>query len=241
MTGEAGVRAATLLGPNTVDGLERIVDHLKRRGFDAAVAPPPDVSDISEVGGRAGEFDVDLLWACGLLTAELVAGGADLDVVAAPVFTGETSAVYHSVIIARAGARPAGRRLAINEYGSWSGYRALFHDAACRADDRWHPDLMNEIVVTGAHVESVAAVAAGRADVAAIDHSVWDWLVTDDHDAVVGLSVVDKTVDYPAPPLSIGRTVRSHDRARLVDALLEFDGAPTLVPASIDDYRFMLV
>ena len=244
--GEA-VRVATLLGPNTVEGLERLVDHLQRRGLDATVVAPPDgLADGTPDHDLANGLDPgsdpgpDLLWACGLLTAELVAAGARLDVVAAPLFPGESRAVYHSVIVARPDRLPPGRRLAINEFGSWSGYRALFHDAVVRGDTRWHPDRMDEIVVTGAHVESVAAVADGRADVAAIDSSVWHWLIERDSTAR-GLTIVDRTADCPAPPFSVGGTMPTGTRAELVDALRAFEGPPRLVPATIDDYRFMIL
>lgn len=209
---------------------------MSRGGLPATIVevdPPAGVADALTDNG------VDLLWACGLLTAELVAAGVALDVVAAPVFSGETAAVYRSVIVTRRGGATPVRRLAVNEFGSWSGYRALVHDAAVRADDRWHPDRMDEVVVTGAHVASAAAVADGRADVAAIDHSVWNWLTANDPDAVEHLDVVDQTVDYPAPPLSVGPNVRAEDRGRMIDALLVFQGPPSLVRASIDDYRFM--
>ena len=217
-----------MLGPNTIEALDWIAAHLGRHGYD------PEVRAVDSADG------VDLLWACGLLTAELVAAGVDLDVRAAPIFAGETDAVYRSVIIARRGAAPPRRRLAVNEYGSWSGYRALFHDAVARSTDRWHPNGMDEVVVTGAHVDSVAAVAHGRADVAAIDHSVWDWLVATDASAVENLVVVDQTVDTPAPPFSLGSAVPSEERMSLVDALSSFPGPPTIRPTTIEPYLFMV-
>ncbi len=232
------LRLATLLGPNTVDDLHRIGSRLRDRGFGAAIADVGTGDDT--VAARLTEHRIDVLWACGLLTAELVAGGFELDVVAAPVFDGETEPVYRSVIVTRADTTGPIGRLAVNEYGSWSGYRALFHDALARSHDRWHPDRMDELVVTGAHVASVAAVAAGRADAAAIDHSVWDWLVSTDPGAVDGIVVVDRTVDCPAPPISLGPGVRAEERTAMTAALLDLDGPPRLVGASIDDYRFML-
>ncbi|MDH5519834.1 MAG: phosphate/phosphite/phosphonate ABC transporter substrate-binding protein [Acidimicrobiia bacterium] len=232
------LRLATLLGPNTVDDLGRIAAHLGGRG------PEPIIVDLQTaapgVADSVNNSGIDVLWACGLLTAELVTGGLDLDVVAAPVFAGETAAVYRSVIVTRSGGDAEGRRLAVNELGSWSGYRALFHDAVVRGDNRRHPDRMDEIVVTGAHIASIAAVAQGRADVAAIDHSIWNWLCATDPEVVDGLVVVDETVDCPAPPLSLGPGIRGEDRLCVTEALLGFDGPPSLAPASIDDYRFML-
>lgn len=231
------LRLATLLGPNTIDDLHRLGAHLTGRELPATVV---EVDATASVSDALTEGGIDVLWACGLLTAELVDDGAALDVVAAPVFRGETVAVYRSIIVTRAGDSSPVRRLAVNEYGSWSGYRALYHDATVRADNRWHPDRMDEIVVTGSHVASASAVVDGRADVAAIDHSVWNWLAAVDPDAVRDLVVSDRTVDCPAPPLSVGSTAPAGDRRVLIDALLAFEGPPLLLPASVDDYRFML-
>ncbi len=232
------LRIATLLGPNTVVDLRRIGLHLDDRGFGATVVEV-DTTGVEAVAALA-ENEVDVLWACGLLTAQLVTAGVAVEVVAAPVFDGESAAVYHSVIVARRGEATPGRRLAVNEFGSWSGYRALIHDAAERADDRWHPQNVDEIVVTGAHVDSVAAVADRRADTAAVDHSIWAWLVATDPEATEGLVVVDRTVDCPAPPFSLGPSLPDDDRGGVTGALFGFVGPPSLVPASIDDYRFML-
>lgn len=237
MSSRGQLRLATLLGPNTIDHLERIASHLDGQGLETTIVEVHDAADgVDDARVTSG---IDLLWACGLLTAELVSGGFDLDVVAAPVFPGETAAVYRSVIVTRSGGEPGGRRLAINEFGSWSGYRALFHHAAVREGNRWHPEQMDEIVVTGAHLASAAAVVDGQADVAAIDSSVWSWLAETDPGAVEDLVVVDQTVDCPAPPISLGPRARVEDRTGLIDALLSFDGPPLLVPASIEDYRFM--
>lgn len=236
----AAMRAATLLGPNTVDGLQQVVAHLNRCGHKIEiVSMNAGAVNVGSDADAHGNLGVDLLWACGLLTVQMVAAGADLDVVAAPVFTGESDAVYRSAIVARSTDPGPGRRLAINEYGSWSGYRALFHDAAVRAEDRWHPDHMEAIVVTGAHVESVAAVADGRADIAAIDSSVWNWLIGTDPVAVDGLRVVDRTVECPAPPLSLVSPTSLPDADRLIDDLVGFAGVPPLVPASVESYEFM--
>ncbi len=239
MVGRGLLRAATLLGPNTIDPIESIVAHLNDRGR------PCDLVEVDATDPGGGLDGVDLLWACGLLTARLVTAGCDLDVVAAPVFVGEAEPVYRSVIVARASTEPlpdpsGPRRLAINEYGSWSGYRALRHEAARRGDGLLDPDAMEEIVVTGAHVDSVSAVADGRADIAAIDHSIWDWMVANDQAATHGVAVIDRTADFPAPPLSLHRPGDLADAAELTDDLLSFGGPPTLVPATIESYRFMV-
>jgi len=211
------LRACTLLGPNTVDPLDAVVRHLAGRGHRLEI-----------VDSRAG---VDLLWACGLLTAELIADGAELEVVAAPVFPGETEPVYRSVVVARRAGQGT-RRLAVNEYGSWSGYQGLLRS------HRLAPWLSGEIVISGSHLDSIAAVAAGNADAAAIDHSVWDWVVAHQPALVADLMVLETSDDWPAPPFSVRRSASARD---LVDDLLSYPPAPNLeiVPATFDRYQFM--
>jgi ABC-type phosphate/phosphonate transport system substrate-binding protein len=100
------------------------------------------------------------------------------------------------------------------------------------------------MVLTGAHVASVDAVASGRADLASIDHSIWDWLLANEPERVSGLVVVDQTADWPAPPLSVGTATAGRDG--LIADLLTLPTADVpelsgLVAASIDRYRFMAV
>lgn len=74
---------------------------------------------------------------------------------------------YRSVIVARAPlARDwRGLRLALNGTTSQSGWAALAND--------WPDNIPTRIVVTGSHAASVAAVAAGQADLACIDAQTW--------------------------------------------------------------------
>lgn len=227
------LQAVTALGPNTLGPLGDMVDHLRSRGHDLEVGDPIVAAEHRYEG-------IDLLWACGLLTMELMADGLDLVVSLGPVFEGQSAALYHSVIITRAdpvGSIRPGRRLAVNDYGSWSGYRGLLHHSA--AGGRYQPARSADIVLTGSHVASVNAVARGEADMAAIDSTVWDWLSEREPHLATEVDVVGRTVDWPAPPVSIGPGVDPGLRAGLVSDLLDFAGPPTLVPASPDAYRFM--
>lgn len=74
---------------------------------------------------------------------------------------------YRSVLVARRTgslAEFASLRAAVNGFASLSGWVSLLA-AVHGPGARWHGD----VVVTGAHVDSVRAVAAGQADIASID------------------------------------------------------------------------
>jgi phosphonate transport system substrate-binding protein len=165
------------------------------------------------------------LWACGLLTVErLAAGTLDAEIVAAPVFLGERAPVYRSVIVARRSvgatslAELAGTRLAINEPSSWSGHHAL--RAHLAALGRSEP-FFGAVSVTGGHDASVDALMDGTADVAAIDHTIWDDRLARDPRVGESLVVVDHTADWPAPPFSLSRALPPETRQALARALVE--------------------
>ena len=104
---------------------------------------------------------------------------------------------YRSVLVARAddprqdAEAFAGARLAVNSLDSQSGWAApLCHaPALARA----------EMVVTGGHAASLAAVAEARADLAAVD--AVSWLLLRAEGATAGLRVLGMTEPTPGLPL----------------------------------------
>lgn len=231
------VTAATYLGDNTVVALAEIAAALGERGIDIEVIADDRTSD--DAHRRAAE--TDLVWMCGALYAAMDRGGElDHDVVAAPVFTGETAPRYHSVIVSRPdGVATVDEALAgtvaVNEPASWSGHHALRHHVA----PRW---FAGEIT-TGSHTASLRAIADGRADCAAIDHSIWDAELRAGHSITDRLRVIDRTTDWPAPPLLVRRGLDRPTRDSIADALLDLGpltGITSLEPATATDYRVMM-
>jgi len=237
------LRAACYLGQNAVEILDRLVSHVRAVSdvaleFDETARSSPEAATELTASG--------LVWACGLLSVEMIRAGAlDAEIVAAPVFVGQQGPVYHSVIVARpdSGYRrlgdAVGGRLGVNEPESWSGHHGLV-------------DHLGSIgltigafagpVPTGSHVNSARAVIDNDADVAAIDHTIWEHLVakgeTDD------LVVLERTRDWPAPPFSLDRSLDAEVRNKLLDALTSVEpgdvgGLVRIVPATQDDYEFM--
>ena len=195
-----------------------------------------------EIDGARGDdttLDADVVFACGLLTALRQQQGQQLRVVGAPLFAGETQPVYRSVIIASPDVQDArlsdatGLRLAVNEYDSWSGWHGLKEHLRNAAV----PSLaVGEHVLTGGHANSIAAVLDGDADIASIDHSVWNARRNSDPSLDV-LRVLEFSRDWPAPPISIRTTLPGATQQQLTDAI----GALANVrPAQLSSYAFML-
>lgn len=180
-------------------------------------------------------MSADVIFACGLLTADAIDKGADLSVIAAPTFAGRAGPTYSSVLIARRGATIdrllEGARVAVNEYDSWSGWNGLDEH---RRLHNLEAAVLATRVLTGGHAESIAAVAKGRADVASIDITVWDDRTAEEDDRLV---VIDMTRDWPAPPISIRTSLPKSVQRSIEDAILR---RPEVQPATIDDYTFML-
>jgi ABC-type phosphate/phosphonate transport system substrate-binding protein len=106
------------------------------------------------------------------------------------------------VLIARRGDAPAelsevaGRRAAFNSRDSLSGYVALIAEMR----EEGVPIDAVEWVETGSHRASVRAVAAGKADLAAIDAVCWALARRLEPDAAARLRVVGRTRMRPALP-----------------------------------------
>jgi ABC-type phosphate/phosphonate transport system substrate-binding protein len=237
------IRAVTLLGDNTVPILDGLCRHVgEETGFDILVDGRLDSSS----GAVARAEDADLIWACGYLMCDLIdSGRLAAQIVAAPIFAGEEGPVYHSVIVA---ADPAirtiddarGRRLAINEPISWSGYLALVDHLGSVGTDL---SIFERVVATGSHLASVEAVAGGEADIAAIDHTVWSKLVRQRQVAAT-LRAIDRTRDWPAPPFAVHRRISTGARRAIVasmstispNEIVDLEG---VAPASRVDYDVM--
>ena len=210
----------------------------------AGVVPELQIDLESDRLDRFTSGQVDAAWICGLLGSRLLTAGLSGRIVAAPVFEGRSRPVYQSVIIARSGsgyaslADVAGATLAVNDYGSWSGWHGLVEHLQSH---RRSIDLFSSRVESGGHVRSVEAVQARAADVAAIDHSVWDWMKN--NGKTDGVVAIDRTSPAPAPPI----IVRDGVDTSAIDSLLESDvssvpGIERWVVADPEDYEmFTLV
>jgi ABC-type phosphate/phosphonate transport system substrate-binding protein len=141
---------------------------------------------------------------------------------------------YRSAVVVRADdprgelADFRGRTLAVNGFDSQSGWGSILHHAAPLARGG---RVFGRVRVTGAHVRSVDRVAAGAADLAAIDLVTWGHCLR--HRPAAGrlrvLMLTEPTPGLPyiaAPGADVGAL-----RAALADASAGF------VPMQAGDYR----
>ena len=234
----SGLAFISYLGPNTVPIARQLGDRLTDElAIDFAWEPATwaDLQTAIDSGAAC------LFWMCGLLTVESIDGGQlDAEIVAAPVFPGETAPVYRSVVIARRGSEAQsiddlrGAHLAINGTGSWSGYHSLrAHLAELGSFDR----LFGSVTETGSHDASIDQVLAGAADCAAIDSSVWDDRNGRDP-RLKEIRVVGRTRDWPAPPFAVSRAIDAEMRRAIAASLTRSApvGLEAIVPADDADY-----
>jgi ABC-type phosphate/phosphonate transport system substrate-binding protein len=120
---------------------------------------------------------------------------------------------------------------AINGWSSHSGMSALRAlIAPLGAGGRFFA----RIEVSGAHLASLARVARGEADVAAIDCVVHALLARHRPVALAGTRPLGRTPRAPAPPFVIGAAVGEATAARLLTALLRAFDDPALEAARAD-------
>ena len=209
------LKAATYLGENTVPILRGLIEHLSGIARIEAVVDPGAPGTSAEAGAHAAGMDV--VWMCGYLTMSLLsAGKISHDIVAAPVFPGHGEPVYHSVIVAPQSLADAlATRLATNEPESWSGHHGLRAHVTAAFPGEWFADEQ----YTGSHRRSIEAVAERTCDVAAIDVTVWNYLAGTNPAAVADLRVIDRTIDWPAPPISLRSGLDPGLRAKIEPVL----------------------
>ena len=109
-----------------------------------------------------------------------------------------------------------GLRVAFNSDDSQSGYNAL---RAAVAPLARNGRFFGEVIATGGHAASMAAVQQGRADIAAIDCVTLDGLRRNMPQTAAGLSTIGQTQAYPGLPLITGQSTSAAD-LRALQAVL---------------------
>jgi ABC-type phosphate/phosphonate transport system substrate-binding protein len=118
-----------------------------------------------------------------------------------------------------------GRRAAITRPYSQSGYNALRHAVApLAAGGRF----FGEVIETGGHGASLAAVAEGGADVAAIDAVTFALLERNRPAATRPLKTIGRTASAPGLPYITRGAASEQEVERLRQALAETFADPTL-------------
>ncbi len=192
------------------------------------VAAPPALDRRADYPSVWRAPGLILSQTCGYPYATSLRGQVRL--VATPAYRAEgcDGARYCSMLVVRAGdpapdlAGLRGRRVAVNAGDSQSGHNALRAAVAPLArDGRFFGDCL----VTGSHGASVDAVAAGAADLCAVDCVTWALLGRHEPERVAGLRVLGRTATAPGLPLITGTAaplaaVRAAVMAALADPAL---------------------
>ena len=130
-----------------------------------------------------------------------------------------------------------GARVAANGTDSQSGYWSLGHFVRRRLDDG---PIFGDVVFTGAHRESIRAVADGTADLAAIDVHSWRLALEYEPDATRELSVIGTTAATPGVVCVVAwelKYLRRELDAALIAALDDFVTTPASQRLHISGYR----
>ncbi|HEY9537963.1 MAG TPA: PhnD/SsuA/transferrin family substrate-binding protein, partial [Kiloniellaceae bacterium] len=204
-----GLEAATdawwagLAAAFRAEGLHQVPERLTREGGHAALWTAPDLL-FSQT--------------CGYPLTHALAGRVTL--VATPIYDcpGCDGGRYRSEILVRADdaagqlADLKGRRAAVNAADSQSGCHALRHAAMDLADEG---HFFGSVVLTGSHRASMQAVAAGEADVCAIDCVTWCLLQRSEPALTTRLRVLASSQAAPALPYIAHRDIPGDDLQRL--------------------------
>jgi ABC-type phosphate/phosphonate transport system substrate-binding protein len=132
--------------------------------------------------------------------------------------------------------RFTGATVASNGTDSQSGYWSLGHFVGDQLDDG---PIFAGMVFTGAHRESVCAVADGRADFAAIDVHSWR-LATEHEPASSQLTVIGSTKPTPGVVCAVSWELKQHRAAldaALSDALGSLEGTEIAARLHLGGYR----
>lgn len=146
---------------------------------------------------------------------------------------GETGDMVSVVVVRRTDpaetlADLRGRRVAINDRRSQSGYNAF---RAIVAPHAQNGRFFSDVVATGAHARSLDTVRRGRADVASIDGVSFAMLGATDPSLHEALRILCLSDPYPALPLVTARERSDDDLARLRTAFAAACAAPELSTA----------
>lgn len=169
---------------------------------------------------------IDIGWICGQPYVDLLAAGAPISLLAAPVMTGARYGgrpVYFSDVIVRRDSRfrhftdLRGASWAYNEPGSHSGYHVTrYHLARLGETGRY----FGRIVGSGNHARSLELILAGAVDASAIDSTVLEWVLAGDSTLASRLRVIETLGPSPSPPLIVageqGMALREQLRASLL-------------------------
>jgi ABC-type phosphate/phosphonate transport system substrate-binding protein len=215
--------------PEQAEALDDWWGGLARHWRAAGLSDVP--AERTPIPGELYDFwmapDLFIAQTCGYPLTHRLKG--QVTVVATPCYRAEGSVgpTYLSLFVTRKDSGVlsvrefAGKTLAINGYDSQSGWHALRH----ALKGRGKPD---QVIETGGHRNSIAAVREKRADVASIDNVTFALLQRDVPWEVDSLRIVGQSASAPALPFVTRRDISASDLQKLRDGLMAAAGDPAL-------------
>lgn len=200
-------------------------DRMRARGFEE-----PDALDRTDSHESYWlKPDLGFAQTCGYPYVSELRGKVRL--VATPAFNypGGKGARRASYIVvreddpARSVAEVAGYRAAINDWLSNSGMNLLRIAVAPHAKDG---RFFSEVLVTGGHIGSIAAIREGRADVAAVDSITWGIHARHAPEKIAGVRIIGETPMGPGLPYITRATASDAEIAALRESLAEVIADP---------------
>jgi phosphonate transport system substrate-binding protein len=176
--------------------------------------------------------DVDIVFVCSLAYVEHAALCRRFEPIAAPVLAGARYAgrpVYYSDVIVRhdselrSFADLRGRSWAYNEKLSQSGYGITRYHLARLGETNGY---FGQVVEAGWHERTIALVASGAVDAAAIDSHVLDTYLDLHPHLGRALRVIDSLGPSPIQPVAVRRSLSRERKDDLRLALTEIDKDP---------------
>jgi len=223
------LRLVSCLGENTYPVCSLLADYLTEQ----LQQPLHFASDLpwTDACEQLPAGEIKLGWLCGLLYSLQQDERACYQLLGKPVFRGQTSASYHAYVVVHRDspcqslADLDGQRLVINDPDSYSGNHVLWAQLATLEQ----APRFASVQESGRHSNSMRSVATGAADVAVIDHTVFDyWHTTADKDfaaIMAQLRVLEAIGHAPAPPLVAHRSLDAATVAAIQQALWRLDNS----------------
>jgi phosphonate transport system substrate-binding protein len=224
------LRFATYLAPNVRPVYQAVARHVgEALGTEATLAAGAGYDALED--GRE-----DVAFVCGLPYVLLAERAAPVQVLAAPVLTGEryrSEPVYFSDVIVRR-EHPArrfddlrGASWAYNEPDSQSGYGVT---RAALVDRGEVGGFFGRVVEAGYHQRSIRLVADGRVDASAVDSQVLAIELRDHPELADAVRVIDALGPSTIQPVVASRRLEPALRRRIRDAVLDVGDDPAAVP-----------
>lgn len=191
--------------------------------------------------------EIQILWLCGLpYVYKADMAGSDTELLAVPVPRGERyqgAPVYFSDVIVRRDrlfqtfGDLRGASWVYNESRSHSGFNVM---RAHLADLGAYGNFFDQVIESGAHSASLQMILSGRADSAAIDSTVLEWLITQRPEIADEIRVIETLGPSPIPPWvatkRLPAALRVELRALLLCLHLEPRGRAMLAHAGFERF-----